>query len=330
MTAHPSTARRLSAAAHVLGLERARGGSAGARGAGRQPHLLRRPRLRPWQRFSWPAWRSWPSSPPRSSPSELAVGLIRPTWVWPLHLGVVGVLAGLVAAGLLEEVLGAVLDDLSQVSAPVTVVGGVIGGWLLTRAYVRRPLLRGHARLSGLRSGRVPRCCSPSPRRAMTFSSRRGGRGRGGGERPAPTDRGRRLRRAPAGLGPDGDASAIDAERFPNLARLAADGTWYPNTTSVAAYTHEAVPAILTGQGVRDENLPPSVSGHPDTLFTLLADEYEISAHEQLTALCAPAICDESTGDEPDAVLPRCSSRTWLSSPVTSPCRRCSTTGSRA
>ena len=46
----------------------------------------------------------------------------------------------------------------------------------------------------------------------------------------------------------DRDAAAIDARRFPNLARLADDGIWYPDATSVAAYTHGAVPAILTGR----------------------------------------------------------------------------------
>ncbi len=92
------------------------------------------------------------------------------------------------------------------------------------------------------------------------------------------------------------DAEAIDADRFPNLARLAGDGVWYPNATSVAGYTHEAVPAILTGERVHDENLPPTPSGHPDSLFTFLADDYTITSHEELTGLCTPSLCEESTG----------------------------------
>ena len=68
----------------------------------------------------------------------------------------------------------------------------------------------------------------------------------------------------------------------------------------MAGYTHEAAPAILTGQGVRDDNLPPTPSGHPDTLFTLLANDYEIEAYEQLTELCTPSICDTATGGQPD------------------------------
>ncbi len=96
----------------------------------------------------------------------------------------------------------------------------------------------------------------------------------------------------------DADATTIDAERFPNLARLAGDGVWYPNATSVAGYTHEAVPAILTGERVHDENLPPTPSGHPDSLFTFLANDYSITSHEELTGLCTPSLCEESTGLE--------------------------------
>jgi hypothetical protein len=100
------------------------------------------------------------------------------------------------------------------------------------------------------------------------------------------------------------DAEAIDAERFPNLARLAGDGVWYPNATSVAGYTHEAVPAILTGERVHDENLPPTPSGHPDTLFTFLADDYTITSQEELTGLCTPSLCEESTGLAEESSFP--------------------------
>ena len=97
------------------------------------------------------------------------------------------------------------------------------------------------------------------------------------------------------------DGETIDAERFPNLARLADDGIWYPNATSVAAYTHEAVPAILTGNRVHDDNVPPTASGHPDNLFTFLAQDYDIAAYEQLTELCPSDLCEESSSGGPRA-----------------------------
>ena len=44
------------------------------------------------------------------------------------------------------------------------------------------------------------------------------------------------------------DAGAIDAVRFPNLARLAGQSTWYRNHTTQSGFTDTAVPAIFTGQ----------------------------------------------------------------------------------
>jgi hypothetical protein len=231
---------------------------------------------------------------------EGLVTLVRPRWSWPVHLVVIGLLGGLFAAAVLEDVLGVVLDDLSQVSGPLTLVGAAVAGWLLARAYDRRPLVR--STLSYLAVAPVAffvLFAFGSPAHDLLFP-----------DAVAAADV------SVVGDGPpivvvvfdelplasvvDRSGSALDAERFPNLARLAADGTWYPDATSVAGYTHEAVPAILTGQAVRDDNLPPTPTGHPDTLFTLLANDYEIVAHEQLTGLCTPTICDTATGGQPE------------------------------
>lgn len=230
---------------------------------------------------------------------EAVVGRVRPAWAWPTHLVVIGLLLALVVGGWLEEVLGVVLDDLSQVSGPLTVVGMVVGAVLLTRAYARRPLFRtmlGYLALAPLAF--LALFAFASPGRDLLFPPEVAAEEVDLAARPPIVVV--VLDELPLASVVTRDSEQIDAERFPNLARLAADGTWYRNATSVAAYTHEAVPAILTGQEVRDENLPPTVSGHPDTLFTLLADDYEVAAHEQLTDLCTPAICDRSTSDEPD------------------------------
>jgi hypothetical protein len=60
-------------------------------------------------------------------------------------------------------------------------------------------------------------------------------------------------------MGADG---RIDARRYPNFARLAADATWYRNTASVDQDTPYAVPAILDGRLPRQERLPVAAD-HP-------------------------------------------------------------------
>ncbi len=88
----------------------------------------------------------------------------------------------------------------------------------------------------------------------------------------------------------------IDAERYPNFARLAASSTWYPNATTVAGFTAAAVPAIVDGQFPDPNEAPlPTSTGHPETLFTLLAGTYELVAHEPLTALCPTNLCEETS-----------------------------------
>ena len=65
-------------------------------------------------------------------------------------------------------------------------------------------------------------------------------------------------------VGPDGK---IDAELFPNFARLARESTWYRNATTVDDLTSEAVPAQLTGEQPRvglpaDHARPPAQPVH--------------------------------------------------------------------
>ena len=87
---------------------------------------------------------------------------------------------------------------------------------------------------------------------------------------------------------------AIDAERYPNLARLAGDGTFYRNATGVGAFSNEAIPAILTGKLVTESGIPPTAGGHPENLFTLLASAYRVVATEPVTGLCSDSICEKS------------------------------------
>jgi hypothetical protein len=88
----------------------------------------------------------------------------------------------------------------------------------------------------------------------------------------------------------------LDAQRFPNFARLAATSTWYRNATTVADSTEVAVPAMLTG--LRPDpawtNPTASATRHPRNLFTALAGHYQINAFEPVTAMCPPAVCASS------------------------------------
>jgi hypothetical protein len=85
----------------------------------------------------------------------------------------------------------------------------------------------------------------------------------------------------------------IDPVRFPNLAGLARRADWFPNATSVHEGTLWAVPAILTGRVPRPGELP-RLEDHPRNLFTLLGGRYRLEALEQSTRLCPPRLCRES------------------------------------
>jgi hypothetical protein len=98
------------------------------------------------------------------------------------------------------------------------------------------------------------------------------------------------------------DASGrIDERLYPSFARLARDSTWYRNTASVHQDTPYAVPAILDGRTPRPERLPVAAD-HPQSLFTLLGDRYELHVHEDATALCPPSLCHDDGGHGADGV----------------------------
>jgi hypothetical protein len=88
---------------------------------------------------------------------------------------------------------------------------------------------------------------------------------------------------------------AIDAERFPNFARLAAGSTWFRNTTTLSASTTVAVPVILTGQKPIKGALP-TYHDHPNNLFTLLSSHYRLKVTESQTRLCPQRLCKRKSG----------------------------------
>lgn len=89
----------------------------------------------------------------------------------------------------------------------------------------------------------------------------------------------------------DGEGS-VDAELYPNFARLEATSTWYRDATTVSASTPSAMPALLTGiMPEREEGWDAPADSHPDNMFTLLGETHRILAREWITAMCPPGLC---------------------------------------
>ena len=84
---------------------------------------------------------------------------------------------------------------------------------------------------------------------------------------------------------------AIDPVRYPNLAGFARDATWYRNATTVAGFTEEAVPAILTGSLPR--RVAPFAANYPDSLFRLVAGSHDLVVTEAITRLCPTSVCSD-------------------------------------
>jgi hypothetical protein len=85
----------------------------------------------------------------------------------------------------------------------------------------------------------------------------------------------------------------IDANRYPNFADLAERSTWYPQATTVAMRTDQAVPAILTGVRTARREVPTSFT-YPENVFTLLSQTHEVRGREFVTQLCPPDLCSGS------------------------------------
>jgi Sulfatase len=81
---------------------------------------------------------------------------------------------------------------------------------------------------------------------------------------------------------------SINELRYPNLAALARETTWFRNAASESTKTEESVPTILTG---RLDGKLPILRDHPRNLFTLLGARYPVSRYELVTDLCPPELC---------------------------------------
>ena len=79
----------------------------------------------------------------------------------------------------------------------------------------------------------------------------------------------------------------IDADAYPNLARLADASTRYVATTTVGTRIMDAVPAILSGLLPGPEARSAIAAEYPETLFTWLGEDYRPNVLEVESALFA-------------------------------------------
>ena len=88
----------------------------------------------------------------------------------------------------------------------------------------------------------------------------------------------------------------IDAERFPNLAGLAATSHWFRLASSISPQTSASVPALLSGVEA-DPDLVPIGSQYPGNLFRRLSKSHDLASYEPITSLCGD-LCDLAQADE--------------------------------
>jgi hypothetical protein len=86
----------------------------------------------------------------------------------------------------------------------------------------------------------------------------------------------------------------IDRTRYPNLAALAGDGTWYPNATTVNSQTTMAVPGLLSGR-MPTPDLLPIAGDYPNSLFTLFGESHALNVIETATEVCPERLCGDRT-----------------------------------
>lgn len=83
----------------------------------------------------------------------------------------------------------------------------------------------------------------------------------------------------------------IDAERFPNFAKLASMSTWFPNAHTVYDWTFASVPAILDAR-LPQPRTAADVRSHQPSVFHLMDRlGYDIFKVESASAVCPPRIC---------------------------------------
>jgi hypothetical protein len=208
------------------------------------------------------------------------LGRIRPALGW----GAMLVLVGLLAAALVLPPLG----DLFGGSAVAVVVALGVGAGAAVL----------YARAAALRSFLTVLSVAPvvvlliflvvSPVRGLLFPSDAGGAVAGPTRSTVPVVQ-VVFDELPTSTLTRADGT-IDADLFPDFARLARASTWYRNATTVNDLTASAVPAQLTGEQPGANELP-TTRDHPRSLFTLFERSHRLTVVEPITALCPERLC---------------------------------------
>ena len=102
-------------------------------------------------------------------------------------------------------------------------------------------------------------------------------------------------------------AGRIDEKVYPHFAELAADSTWFRNSTGIGGWTPYAVPGMLRGRypGADLKSVAPDVQAYPDNLFTMFGHDYDLEVFETVTRLCPPASCGGAERSGRDGGLAR-------------------------
>ncbi len=86
------------------------------------------------------------------------------------------------------------------------------------------------------------------------------------------------------------DELKIDEKAFPNFSRLAGKSNWFRNASADYAWTIHSISSILTGIK-HNPNLLGTYRNYPRNLFTLFANDYDVTGYESTIRLCPPHIC---------------------------------------
>jgi len=86
------------------------------------------------------------------------------------------------------------------------------------------------------------------------------------------------------------EGRGVDPIRYPNLARLAREATWFRAAVTVHGSTVKAVPAILSGTIPKSSQLPITAD-YPQNVFTVLGGAYTLNVFEPVTRLCPVDLC---------------------------------------
>jgi hypothetical protein len=209
-------------------------------------------------------------------------GKIRPELGWAAMLALVALIVG----GFVLPPAGDALGG-SALAIPLALLAGVGGAAL-------------YARAAGVRSFVTVLSPAPlivlllflvvSPVRGLLFPSAAGGAVAGPSRSTVPVVQ-VVLDELPQATLADADGR-IDAELFPNFARLAGESTWYRNATTVNDSSAAAIPAQLTGEQPQAGSLP-TTRDHPRSLFTLFEHSHELTVIEPITAVCPARLCDD-------------------------------------